>query len=68
MAMGTLRLKGEPYKKKKKKEIVFKPYSKEIKPKIKYSKNRQAIHDIAFKAKQMGISYGEYVARYGDGV
>lgn len=65
--MGTLRLKGETGKKKKKKEIIFKPYSKKEKPKIKYSKNRQEIHDIARKAKEAGMSYGEYVARFGYG-
>ena len=65
--MGTMRLKGEQPKSKKKKEIVFKPYSKVPRPKIKYSKNRQEIHDIAAKAKKANLSYGEYVARYGDG-
>lgn len=65
--MGTLKLKGDRPKNRKRKENVFRPYAKTSQPKIKYSKNRQAIHDIALKAKRMGVSYGEYVARYGDG-
>lgn len=65
--MGTMRLQGDRPKKKRRKENVFRPYAKTSQPKIKYSKNRQAIHDIALKAKRMGVSYGEYVARYGDG-
>lgn len=63
----SLKLPGEAKKRKTQKTYQFKPYSKKPQPKIKYSKNRQEIHDIAAKAKAVNLSYGEYVARYGDG-
>lgn len=61
----SLKLPGEA-KKKKQKEYVFKPYAKN-QSKRKYSKNRQGIHDIAKKAREKDMSYGEYVARFGYG-
>lgn len=62
-----LKLPGEAKKRKTQKTHQFRPYSKKPQPKIKYAKNRQEIHDIAAKAKELGISYGEYVARYDNG-
>lgn len=59
----ALKLPGEA-KKKKQKEKVFKPYSKNLQSKKVYSKNRQTIRDIAQKAREKDLSYGEYVARY----
>ena len=39
-------------------------YQREKNEKIKYRNNRKSIVDIAAKANKIGISYGEYVARY----
>lgn len=59
----SLKLPGETPRKKQK-ERRFKPCSKKPYSRVKMSKNRQEIHDVANKAKEMGMSYGEYVTRF----